>query len=382
MLASLLGVRMTLWLGPAIAVPAPAPVVEALQTVEVTLSSEGRDGFQLTFSLGRGAMDLVDYPLLANPLLRPFSRVIIQVWLGPVPEVLIDGFITRHQVSPSNEPGASTLTVTGEDVRVMMDLHELSMPYPQMSPEARVALILIKYGLYLGAPPQVIPTLTPDVPIITDRIPAQSGTDLAYVQRLAEDAGYVFYVEPTPVPMVNLAYWGPENRLSIPQPALSVSSGPDTNVTSLNFSYDALGPTTVQGLIQDKRTRTVQPVVSLVSTKPPLSPLPATLVQQPNVRSTLPRDTGSMDLVQAMARAQAQTNRASDPLSAEGETDALRYGRLLRARRLVGVRGAGFLLDGFYFVKRVTHTIKRGEYKQRFSLSRDGFGAISPVVPT
>src|SRR2546425_646465 len=147
MLASLLGTRLTLWLGPTIAVPAPAPIVEALSAVEVTLNSEGRDGFQLTFTLGRGAMDIVDYPLLINPLLRPFSRVIIQVWMGVTPDVLIDGFITNHQVSPGNEPGASTLTVTGEDVRLMMDLREFSIPYPQMTPEARVALILLKYGL-------------------------------------------------------------------------------------------------------------------------------------------------------------------------------------------------------------------------------------------
>ena len=51
-----------------------------------------------------------------------------------------------------------------------------------------------------------------------------------------------------------------------------------------------------------------------------------------------------------------------------------------RARRLVGVRGVGFLLDGFYYVQRVTHRIKKGEYKQSFSLVREGLGAIAPVV--
>ena len=50
MLSSVLGIRMTLWLGPSIAVPAPASIVEALSAVEVTLSDEGRDGFQLTFT--------------------------------------------------------------------------------------------------------------------------------------------------------------------------------------------------------------------------------------------------------------------------------------------------------------------------------------------
>ena len=57
-----------------------------------------------------------------------------------------------------------------------------------------------------------------------------------------------------------------------------------------------------------------------------------------------------------------------------------RYGDILRPRRLVGVRGAGWMFDGFYYVSNVTHRIKKGEYTQSFTLKREGFGAISPVV--
>ena len=53
---------------------------------------------------------------------------------------------------------------------------------------------------------------------------------------------------------------------------------------------------------------------------------------------------------------------------------------VLRARRLVGVRGAGTTFDGFYWVKQVTHTIKSGSYTQGFKLSREGTGALLPVV--
>lgn len=380
MLASLLGVRMTLWMGPNLAVPAPMPIVEALTGVEVTLNSKGRDGFQLVFSLGRGPGDILDYPLLANPLLRPFTRVIIQIWMGVAPEVLMDGFITKHTVSPGETPGTSTLTVTGEDIRIKMDMNEFSLPYPQMSPDDRVRLILMKYMLYLSMPPTVLPPLIPDRPMIMERIPAQATTDLQYMEDLATDASYVFYVEPTPVPMVNRAYWGPEDRLTTPQSALSVNMGPSTNVSTLNFNYDALKPTTVTGSVQDKRAGLVLPVITFASTKPPLAPLPALLMQQPDVRSVLARNSGGLDPVQAMAKAQATTDNSTDVLAAQGELDAVRYNGLLRARRNVGVRGAGFLLDGLYHVSQVTHSIKKGEYKQRFSLTREGFGAITPVV--
>lgn len=381
MLDSLLGTRVTLFLGPAIALPAPAPIVEALTAIEVTQNAEGRDGFQLTFTIGRGGLlGVLDYPLMANPLLRPFSRVVIQVWAGVIPQVIMDGFITHHQITPSNQPGQSTLTVTGEDMRVVMDLREFSLPYP-MPVEARVAMILAKYAIYLGAPPIIIPAIVPDVPLPIERIPAQAGTDLAYIEELARWTDYVFYVEPTPIPMINIAYWGPENRLSIPQAALSVNLGSETNVESFNCQYNALTVSTVLGAMQEKQTGAVVPIATFASLRPPLAPLPALLVQQPYVRSTLPRETGDNPIL-TFARAQAATNQSTDVLTASGELDVSRYGHILQARRLVGVRGVGWLLDGFYYVKRVTHSIKKGEYKQSFAIAREGFGAISPLVPT
>jgi hypothetical protein len=54
---------------------------------------------------------------------------------------------------------------------------------------------------------------------------------------------------------------------------------------------------------------------------------------------------------------------------------------VLRARQLVGVRGAGPAYDGLYYVKSVTHNIKHGEYKQSFSLTRNALISTVPAVP-
>ena len=59
-----------------------------------------------------------------------------------------------------------------------------------------------------------------------------------------------------------------------------------------------------------------------------------------------------------------------------------RYGGVLRARELVGVRGAGPAFDGLYYVQSVTHKIKRGEYKQNFTLTRNGLvSTVATVNP-
>jgi hypothetical protein len=59
----------------------------------------------------------------------------------------------------------------------------------------------------------------------------------------------------------------------------------------------------------------------------------------------------------------------------------LRYGRVLKSRGLVGVRGVGNAFDGLYYVKQVKHSIKRGSYKQNFTLARNGLLSTLPQVP-
>ncbi len=376
---NLLGIHLTLLIGPTVAVPAPPLLSEALQSVEVTHSDEGRSGFQITFQAGRGGpLGLLDYPLLSNPLLRPFNRVILIATFNAVPRVLMDGIITNQQLDPGSEPGSATLTVTGEDVSVMMDLEEKSAEHPAQDETIIAAKLIISYAQY-GLIPLVIPPLVIDPPIPIERVPVQQATDLQFLKQLAERHGYVFYVTPGPAPFTNVAYWGPPKRLDLPQRALSINLGAESNVASISFSNNALAPTLVAGEVQDRATNQSMPVRTFASTRPPLATQPAWLVNQPNVRTRQFRASG-LNVMQAFARAQGITDASADAVTAEGELDALRYNGLLQARGIVGLRGAGYSYDGFYYVKRVTHSIRKGEYKQRFSLSRDGVGAISPVV--
>jgi len=73
--------------------------------------------------------------------------------------------------------------------------------------------------------------------------------------------------------------------------------------------------------------------------------------------------------------------QAPDPVSGQGQLETVRYGSVLRARRLVGVRGSGDSYDGFFYVKSVTHEITKGSYTQSFRLARDGTGSLLPMVP-
>lgn len=365
-----LGVRLRLLLGPETLEPAPFEVVDALVSLEVRHNDRQRDGFQLTFSLGRPAREF-DYSLLRDGLLDPPHRVSIVVIIQGVPDVLINGIITRQQVLPSNEPGQSQLQVTGEDTGLLLDLADHQAVFRNQADSDIVRHILGQYNNFRAEV-----TTTTDRPAENERVVPQRETDRAFIERLAGRNSFVFYTEPTGEAGQSLAYWGPKDREGVPvQPALNMNMGWLTNVSQLSFNFNALQPVQPQLTITDPLTqRSVPiPVPSLSAT--PLSRQPA----EP-LRTQAVADTSGMTFQQAVRRAQVTADQGAEAVDASGEVDVAHYGQVLRSRRKVDVRGAGQMYDGTYYVKQVTHRLKRGEYKQSFSLTREGRGASGSRV--
>lgn len=372
------GVHLTLLIGPlAVPVPAPLPLVDALQSVQVTTGRD-RTGFQLKFTTSK--LSLIQTVLLPSGLLDPMiTRVVIIVTYRGLPQVLADGVITRHEVAPGNEAGQSTLTITGEDLTVLMDIVEFKLPYPAMNDAAKIALILSKYAMF-GIVPVIVPPIVDSAKSPTSGFEQQTGTDLSYIKGLASDCGYTFYLEPGPAPLANLAYFGPDVRVPLPQPSLNVNSDWATNVDSLSFSLDGLSKKTTVITILDPITSKVPipiPLPNINVFKPPLG-----LRLTPPAKIRFSDELASLPPDEAAKRAFGLLREGADALSGSGSLSVTRYGAILRARSLVGVRGAGLAYDGMYYVESVTHDLKQGEYKQSFTLSRDGLVSQTPVVPS
>jgi hypothetical protein len=369
---------LTLLIGPTLPVPASPTLLDALDHVEVTTSDRGRSGFQLVFSAGRsGSADLIDYPLLSQAELRLFSRVVLLVAFGGPPKVLMDGVITHRELMPGDLPGNGTLTVTGEDVSVMMDLEQKNVEHPAQAENVIATLLIASYSTY-GLIPQVTTPPLVDSPTPMERIPVQRGTDLAYLNTMAARFGFVCYVIPGPVPMSNTVYWGPPVRSGPPQAALTLDMGAQTNVERISFRANGLAPTKVRGVVQDPVSDQAVTVASAASLRVPLSAQPdwQTL---PSTRTTLASGSG-LTASEALARAQGTADASTDSVTATGTLDALSYGDLLTARGLVGLRGAGWTHDGLWYVQQVSHQIRRGEYTQAFTLTRDGSGSTVAAV--
>jgi hypothetical protein len=166
--------------------------------------------------------------------------------------------------------------------------------------------------------------------------------------------------------------------VGIPQPALNVNLDAFTNVESLSFSFNASGPTLPVVYIQNKESK-----ISIPIPIPPITPLSPPLGVIPPLPSRIEfmKDTAKLSPMAAVAKGLALAADSSDAVTGTGSLDVLRYGRILKPRGLVGVRGAGLAYDGLYYVKSVTHDLKRGEYKQSFTLTRNALVSITPVVP-
>ena len=369
------GVSLTLYSGAVTTSPVSLEVIDALESVEVTSATEGASGFQLSFTLNNRSPLHNDFLIQAGT--NPLMRMIIVANINSTQEVMMDGVITNHQVSAGSQPGESILAMTGEDLSRVMDLIDFSgFPFPAMPANARVVAIIAKYAMF-GIIPAVVPSPYLDVVLPTTMIPAQEGTDFQYIQLLAKKAGYVFYIDPGPRRGMSKAYWGPPINWGKEQPALNVDMDSHRNVESLNMSFDTADATMPVVYIHNKLTKfpIPVPIPKINPLRKPMGRVPPSITQ-----FTPMRDTAKLPFVNALLLGLAEAAKSADAVRASGSLDVARYGRILKARALVGVRGAGMAFDGLYFVKSVTSTFKRGEFKQSFELSRNALVSINKKV--
>jgi hypothetical protein len=370
------GFYLTLMMGGFNASPVPQALIDALIDVQVTSTVGSQGGFQIKFSLGKNSPA---QQMLTSGFFDPRTRVIIAVTVNGATEVLMDGIITKQDMTPSSTAGKSVLSITGLDLTALMDFIDFTgIPYPALPEFVIVEAILAKYAV-LGVIPLAIPASIPNIQNPLDHFIKQVGTDYGFVSALARNTGAVFYLDPGPGPGKSLAYWGPDlsKLFGGTQPALSINMDASTNIDSLNFSYDGTLATQYLVTILEPNTGIplLIPVPNIDILKAPLAahaPTP--------LRSQQLKPVANQSPVGAAVAALASLFQNVDVINANGQLDVLRYGHIFKARQRAAVRGAGQYYDGNYYVKSVTHSIKRGEFKQSFVMTRGGTGSSVSTV--
>lgn len=339
--------------------------LEALTAASVQTPPSGRTGFQLGFDTDRPRV-VDELQRLFRFGLDPAVRVVLVVTAAGTPHVLVDGVVTQHQHVPSGR-GRTAMTFTGEDLGAVMDLVDATgRPLPSSDSLTQVNTLLAPYAA-LGVVPVVVPSPIVEFVDPTQKEFKQSGTDYGHITALARRSGHVFYLDPGPAPGTSVAYWGPEVRLPVPQPALTIG-GQAANVSALSFTHATQQTALPLLTLHADKVVLQTPLPNVNPFKPPLTAAP-----QPPARVTrLDEDVSKIGVAQGVLRGLAHAADNADNVSATGQLDVRTYGRLLRARMLVGVRGASLPYDGLYYVNRVSTELRRGRCTQSFGLQRGG----------
>ncbi len=342
-------------------VPAPAPLVEAVQ--EITIDSAIEEASVLRVRFGITKTEIGDWSILDLDPFRPLVPlgVRIQQGVGP-PESVINGFVSDHHVEYADAPGGSSLEVTAIDATFAMNMTEKIVPWPNL-PDSAIAASIFSQNALL---PQVDPTSP--VLVEPEGITIQRGTDIRFLRRLARRNGFDCYVQPEPLSGLDVGHFGARRLDRPPQAVLNVSFGVDTNVSDFHVRYEAAKPTAAIAMQLETTAKTPQPGLAPASRLAPLGLEPTLLRELPPalVRPTATGLTHAGDLQRA---AQALVDRSTWAAVAEGAVGP--DVAVLRPGGLVAIRGAGRLYNGNWFLTRVRHTLSAGRYDQRFEAVRN-----------
>lgn len=348
--------------------PASADVLNAMRRVEMEDHASMAAMLRLRLAVavkenGSG------WTLLDDDLFTRLAKISLSVTIGSGPAVpLIDGYVIDVDTTFSTEPNGSLLAVTAMDSTVLMHLDEKVKAWSNMM-DSDVASSIFSDASYGFTPIVESTQWTRDE---NDQTLIQRGTDIQFLQYLAERNGYECFVTSSDSGIEG--HFHPPKHDGQPQGTLTVNMGSATNVNRFQARFDMLGPSAAKGATLDSDDGSSQDGKADEATR----------AEDMGSTSSVPSDRPRRVLLSqlAMAKAgevqryaQSVVDRSSWSIVAQGDLNTLAYGGVLKAKQPVMVRGVGRTFSGRYYVERVLHAITSdGSYVQRFTLRRNATG--------
>lgn len=345
--------------------------VQAFESLEVTLSDAAPAGFQVQLTLEpRHAIARKDSRVVDLAYFREFQRLGFQVTLGTETRILMDGRVTHMQYSPPIGGRPGTLHVTGEDHSLLLARDDRPRRFGPGKPLSDTMKEMLGDLVPYGIDPDVQPPESDPTPASSEDAFTLFGTKRDYVSQLASFVNHRFFLVAGPVPGKGRArFIRPDYKEEPQEPIYALPNG-ESNVDALDFTFDAtqrcdvVGNEDISGEVKSAPLTGSPDSSTRVNDQPPSEAYSkfGTIRQPTRVQGPLAR-------IEAQAMANASALKV---LEGRGVLDAARYGAVLEVGKMVTVSGVGAAYDGKYYVRQVTHTIRRGEYKQTFIICRDG----------
>jgi phage protein D len=348
--------------------PAGEDLLQVIQQIEVEDHANMADMLRLRIVIGIKD-GCSGWSFVDDGLFSPLANLRVSVSVGSGrAETLIDAYVIETNASFANRPGSSVLNVVAMDPSVLMTLQEKVKAWPNMA-DSDVANAVFSSSDYKFTP---IIDATKWKRQENEQTLIQRGTDMQFLQQLAQRNGFECYVETNGRSgAVEGHFHAPRLDESV-QGVLSVNMRDATNVNSFNARYDMLQPTTARATNLDVQDQSDQQADIAGSKQSALGKKGA--LESQRQRRVLPSRTGLVRSGELQAYTQALVDRSALAITADGELNTVAYGGILRAKRPIAVRGAGQQFSGTYYVERVHHVLTADSYRQSFTLRRNALG--------
>lgn len=349
--------------------PASPTLLGVIQQIEMEDHSEMADMLRLKVACSvkeSGA----GWTILDDGLFERLTHLKLAVTLGSGPKIpLIDAYVIEHSIEFSNNPTGSLLSVVAMDPTVLMHLEERVKAWPNMA-HSDIASAIFSGSAY-GFTPVV--QATRYTPHEDDHTQIQRGTDIAFLNQLANANGYECFIDLNEQTGEVEGHFHPPQTDETPQVTLSVNMGAATNVNWFRAHYDMLKPTTAVATVVDYEQKSNEPGQALSSSLTALGSTESNTQDRP--RKVLLSGLGMGKSAEVQRYAQSVVDRSAWAITAEGEVNTAAFGAVLHAKQPVMVRGVGQEYSGRYYVYKVVHLITSdGTYIQRFTLRRNALG--------
>jgi phage protein D len=342
-----------------------AETLNAIQSVEVEDHAEMADLARLRLTAAVGGKSR-NWTVIDDPICQRLTNLRIGARIGGgALEPLIDAYVIDVRAQLGAEAGKSLVEIVAMDATVLMDLDEKVRAWPDQADSNIAEGIFGDYGFDTDV------DNTGYVRQERDVTSMQRGSDIRFLQHLAERNGFECFVEVGPSGRTVGHFHAPRLNQSS-QTVLSVNMGSETTVDDFKVRYDMLKATTAAASGIDTHDASAQPVAATTGSQKPLGGTSAIPTDRPRLK-LLP-GTGLSRAGELQTLAQSVVDRSAYAITAEGVVNAGALGQILQAKQPVLVRGAGTQFSGTYYVQRVLHRFEHNGYKMHVTLKRNAAG--------
>ncbi|MFN7571415.1 MAG: phage late control D family protein [Betaproteobacteria bacterium] len=305
------------------------------------------------------------WPYIGDEQLRVWNRVTIIAIFPTQTEIVVDGYISHLTVATDPQGTHVTAQIRGVDASYALNLEDKRRIWIGKTYEEIVEAILTENEL--------VPRITPPEPAPPAHTVAQRGTDLQLIRELARRRGYDFFVSGA------TAFFRPPNLEGAPQKLIAVNFGDESNCTQISIDADGTAPTAAASEFLDEMTGEYAASNAESSGLPDLGTSPLAGLRGGaglSQRAVVARRIGGLTQARADDYGAGVLRRGGFWLIARGQLNGLRYGRVLRVRRTVTVKGLGSTYNGVYYVRKVRHQMTDRTYTMDFELARNAIDAL------